>query len=86
MKNFFVGKVAKTTTRREEVKKMCSTKELADRLIKENDGKLLANKQTIIALTGIGRTKLDRILSQIVPVGGRTTYFLPDVAEELRKY
>ena len=29
---------------------MCSTKELADRLIKENDGKLLANKQTIIAL------------------------------------
>lgn len=65
---------------------MCSTKELADRLIKENDGKLLANKQTIMALTGIGRPKLDRILSQIVPVGGRTTYFLPDVAEELRKY
>ena len=65
---------------------MCSTKELADRLIKENDGKLLANKQTIIALTGVSRTKLDRILSQIVPVGGRATYFLPDVAEELRKY
>lgn len=65
---------------------MCSTKELADRLVKENDGKLLANKQTIIALTGVSRTKLDRILSQIVPVGGRTTYFLPDVAEELRKY
>ena len=38
---------------------MCSTKELADRLIKENDGKLLANKQTIIALTGVSRTKLD---------------------------
>ena len=64
---------------------MCSTKELADRLIKENDGKLLANKQTLIALTGISRTKLDRLLVNVIPVGGKATYFLPDVAAELRR-
>lgn len=64
---------------------MCSTKELGERLIQENDGKLFANKQKIINMTGISRTKLDRLLVNVVPVGGKATYFLPDVAGELRR-
>ena len=64
---------------------MCSTKQLTDFLIKQNDGKCLVNKADIVRLTGMGRTWVSELTKDLPHVGGNRMYFIGDVAEELKK-
>ncbi len=63
---------------------MCSTKQLTDFLIKQNNGGCLVNKTDIARLTGMGSTWVKDLVAGLPHVGGKTTYFLGDVAEAMK--
>lgn len=64
---------------------MCATRELQEDLRRQNDGACLLRKAKIMALTGISRSQVDRVLAGVNPVGSKTTYFVGDVADALIK-
>ncbi len=63
---------------------MCSVGQLRDFLIKQNNGGCLVNKKDICRLTGMGRNWVEELTANLTHVGGKTTYFLGDVAEAMK--
>lgn len=62
---------------------MCTARELRNFLVKQNDGKCLANKKDISRLTGMGVSWVQDLTRNLPHVGGGHTYFLGDVAEAM---
>ena len=64
---------------------MTSIKGIAQALIAANGGAVLANKAKISKLTGLPPRRVYDLTLDLIPVGGKTTYYLGDVAEALFK-
>lgn len=45
----------------------------------------LVKKSDIMRLTGFGRTHVNKITADLQHVGGKQTYFVPDVVEKLNR-
>lgn len=64
---------------------MCTARELREDFRRQNNGACLLNIKKIILLTGKSRSQVERLLAGVQPVGGKTTYFVGDVAEAFVK-
>ena len=62
---------------------MCNKRDLTSLLIKQNNGSVLVNQTDLMKLTGLGRTKGKSLVSGLPHVGGKSTYFIEDVAERM---
>ena len=64
---------------------MAGIKKQTDFFIAANGGKCLVKKSDIMRLTGFGRTHVNKITADLQHVGGKQTYFIPDVVEKLNR-